>query len=71
MVATIHCRTAVPWRHHKLKDGLLGRPDVGLAIQEAILEEQLFLGLNIGGCSLLIVMTDNIMSDSQSGESIN
>ena len=44
-VATVHCCTAVPLRHHKLKDGLLGRPDMGLAIQEAILEEQLLLGL--------------------------
>ena len=52
-VATIHCRTAVPLRHHKLKDGLLGRPDMGLAIQEAVLEEQLLLGLNIGNCSFL------------------
>ena len=31
-----------------------GRPDMGLAIQEAILEEQLLLGLNIGSCSFLI-----------------
>ena len=54
MVATVHCRTAVPLRHHKLKDGLLGRPDMGLAIQEAVLEEQLLLGLNIGSCSFLI-----------------
>ena len=54
MVATVHCCTAVPLRHHKLKDGLLGRPDMGLAIQEAILEEQLLLGLNIGSCSFLI-----------------
>ena len=36
-VATIHCRTAVPLGHHKLKDGLLGRSDMGLAIQEAVL----------------------------------
>ena len=54
MVATVHCHTVVPRRHHKLKDGLLGRPDMGLAIQEAVLEEQLLLGLNIGGCSFLI-----------------
>ena len=53
-VATVHCRTAVPLRHHKLKDGLLGRPDMGLAIQEAVLEEQLLLGLNIGSGSFLI-----------------
>ena len=53
-VATIHCCTAVSLRHHKLKDGLLGRPDIGLAIQEAVLEEQLLLGLNIGSCSFLI-----------------
>ena len=36
------------------EDGLLGRPDMGLAIQEAVLKEQLLLGLNIGGCSFLI-----------------
>ena len=42
---TVHCCTAVPLRHHKLKDGLLGRPDIGLAIQEAVLEEQLLLAL--------------------------
>ena len=54
LVATIHCRTAVSLRHHKLKDGLLGRPDLGLAIQEAVLEEQLPLGLNIGCDSFLI-----------------
>ena len=53
-VATVHCCTAVSLRHHKLKDGLLGRPDIGLAIQEAVLEEQLLLGLNIGSCSFLI-----------------
>ena len=53
-MATVHCCTAVPLRHHKLKDGLLGRPDIGLAIQEAVLEEQLLLGLNIGSCSFLI-----------------
>ena len=44
-VATVHCCTAVSLRHHELKDGLLGRPDIGLAIQEAVLEEQLLLGL--------------------------
>ena len=54
LVATIHCRTAVSLRHHKLKDGLLGRPDLGLAIQEAVLEEQLPLSLNIGCDSFLI-----------------
>ena len=27
-MATVHCCTAVPLRHHKLKDGLLGRPDI-------------------------------------------
>ena len=53
-VATIHCHTAVSLRHHKLKDGLLGRPDMGLVIQEAILEEQLLLSLNIGCGSFLI-----------------
>ena len=53
-MATVHCCTAVPLRHHKLKDGLLSRPDMGLAIQEAVLEEQLLLGLNIGSCSFLI-----------------
>ena len=53
-MATVHCCTAVPLRHHKLKDGLLGRPDIGLVIQEAILEEQLLLGLNIGSGSFLI-----------------
>ena len=36
------------------EDGLLGGPDMGLAIQEAVLEEQLLLGLNIGSCSFLI-----------------
>ena len=30
------------------------RADIGLAIQEAVLEEQLLLGLNIGSCSFLI-----------------
>ena len=54
VVATVHCCTAVSLRHHKLKDGLLGRPDIGLAVQEAVLEEQLLLGLNIGSCSFLI-----------------
>ena len=54
VMATVHCCTAVPLRHHKLKDGLLRRPDIGLAIQEAVLEEQLLLGLNIGSCSFLI-----------------
>ena len=54
MVATIQCHAAVPLRHHKLKDGLLGWPDAGLAIQEAILEEQLLLGFNIGSCSLFV-----------------
>ena len=54
MMATVHFCTAVSLRHHKLKDGLLGRPDIGLAIQEAVLEEQLLLGLNIGSCSFLI-----------------
>ena len=38
----------------QLKDGLLGRPDLGLAIQEAVLEEQLPLSLNIGCDSFLI-----------------
>ena len=36
------------------EDGLLGRPDLGLAIQEAVLEEQLPLSLNIGCDSFLI-----------------
>ena len=38
----------------RTEDGLLGRPDIGLAIQEAVLEEQSLLGLTIGSCSFLI-----------------
>ena len=54
MVATIQGSTMVPLGNHKLKDGLIGRPELGLAIQEAILEEQLLLYFGIGGRGLFI-----------------
>ena len=44
-VATVHCRTAVPLRHHKLKDGLLAGPIWVLRYRRAFLRSNCSLAL--------------------------
>ena len=53
-VATIQSSAPMPLRNYKLEHDLIGLPLLGLPVQEAIFGHQLFLCLNIGGCSLFV-----------------
>ena len=53
-VATIQSGTLMPLRNYKLEHSLVGLPLPGLPVQEAVLDQELLLHLNIGGCSLLV-----------------
>ena len=53
-VATIQSGTPMPLRNYKLEHNLVGLPLPGLLVQEAILDQELLLRLNIGGCSLFV-----------------
>ena len=53
-VATIQSGTPMTLRNYKLEHNLIGLPLLGLPVQEAILNQELFFCLNVGGCSLFI-----------------
>ena len=53
-VATIKGGTLMPLRNYKLEHDLIGLSLPGLTVQEAIFDQQLFLCLNIGSCSLFV-----------------
>ena len=53
-VATIQSSTPMPLRNYKLEHHLVSLPLLGLPVQEAVLDQELLLRLNIGGCSLLV-----------------
>ena len=44
----------MPLRNYKLEHHLVGRSLPGLPVQEVVLDQELLLHLNIGGCSLLV-----------------
>ena len=52
-VATIQSGTPMPLRNYKLEHNLVGLSLLGLPVQEAVLDQELLLCLNVGGCSLL------------------
>ena len=54
LVATIQSGTPMPLRNYELEHHLVGLPLPGLPVQEAVLDQELLLRLNIGGCSLLV-----------------
>ena len=53
-VATIQSGTPMPLRNYKLENNLIGLPLLGLPVQEAVLDQELLLHLNVGGCSLFV-----------------
>ena len=53
-VATIQSSAPMPLRNYKLEDNLVGLPLPGLPVQEAVLDQELLLCLNVGGCSLFV-----------------
>ena len=53
-VATIKGGTPMPLRNYKLEHDLISLSLPGFVVQEAILDQQLFLHLNIGSCSLFV-----------------
>ena len=53
-MATIQSGTPMPLNNYKLEHHLVGLPLPGLPVQEAVLDQELLLCLNIGGCSLLV-----------------
>ena len=53
-VATIQSGTPMPLRNYKLEHSLISLALPGLPVQEAVLDQELFLCLNIGGCSLFV-----------------
>ena len=53
-VATIQSGTLMPLRNYKLEHDLVSLPLPGLPVQEAVLDQELLLHLNIGGCSLFV-----------------
>ena len=54
LVATIQSGAPMPLRNYKLEHNLIGLPLLGLLVQEAILDQELLLCLNVGGCSLSV-----------------
>ena len=53
-VATIQSSAPMPLRNYKLEHDLISLPLPGLQVQEAILDQELLLHLNVGGCSLFV-----------------
>ena len=53
-MATIQSGTPKPLRNYKLEHDLIGLPLPGLLVQEAVLDQELLLCLNVGGCSLFV-----------------
>ena len=54
LVATIQSGTPMPLRNYELEHNLISLPLLGLLVQEAILDQELLLCLNVGGCSLFV-----------------
>ena len=54
LVATIQSGTPMPLRNYKLEHDLVSLPLLGLPVQKAVLDQELLLRLNIGGCSLFV-----------------
>ena len=54
LVATIQSGAPMPLRNYKLEHDLISLPLLGLPVQEAVLDQELLLRLNIGGCSLFV-----------------
>ena len=54
LVAPIQSGTPMPLRNYKLEHNLVGLSLPGLLVQEAILNHELLLHLNIGGCHLFV-----------------
>ena len=44
----------MPLRSYKLEHDLVSLPLPGLLVQEAVLDQELLLRLNVGGCSLFV-----------------
>ena len=44
----------MPLRNHKLEHNLVGLSLLGLPVQEAVLDQELLLCLDVGGCSLFV-----------------
>ena len=44
----------MPLRNYKLEHDLISLPLPGLPVQEAILDQELLLHLNVGGCSIFV-----------------
>ena len=53
-VATIQSGAPMPLRNYELEHNLIGLPLPGLLVQEAVLDQELLLRLNVGGCSLFV-----------------
>ena len=53
-VATVQSCVPMPLRNYKLEHSLVGLLLPGLPVQEAILDQELLLYLNIGSCSLFV-----------------
>ena len=53
-VATIKGGTPMPLQNYKLEHHLISLSLLGLLVQEAVLDEQILLYLNIGSCSLFV-----------------
>ena len=53
-VATIKCSAPMPLRNHKLEHCFISLSLLGLLVQEAILDEQVLLCLNVGSCRLFV-----------------
>ena len=53
-VATIQGSAPMPLRNYKLEHDLVSLPLPGLLVQEAVLDQELLLHLDVGGCSLFV-----------------
>ena len=53
-VAAIQSGAPMPLRNYKLEHDVIGLPLPGLPVQEAVLDQELFLHLNVGSCSLFV-----------------
>ena len=53
-VATIQSGAPMPLRNYELEHNFISLPLLGLLVQEAVLDQELLLCLNVGGCSLFV-----------------
>ena len=54
LVATIQSSAPMPLRNYKLEHSLVSLALPGLPVQKAVLDQELLLCLNVGGCSLFV-----------------